>query len=164
MFFFLNYFLFIFKLILILFSFFFRELLTFLVILYAFNFWRGFFLLIYIYRWTLFFKIKIIYFQIIFLICVTLHIFILFYSINLKCVSFSIIVWLNKKIILINKFHEYNRESILSCKIKYLDLYLSLDFSCFIFTYCLWSFYLFINTHSSQYILLHVCINFFIFT
>jgi hypothetical protein len=119
---------------------------------------------IYLYRLTLFFKIKIIYFQIIFLICVTLHIFILFYSINLKCVSFSIIVWLNKKIILINKFHEYNRESILSCKIKYLDLYLSLDFSCFIFTYCLWSFHLGINTHSSQYILLHVCINFFIFT
>jgi len=49
------------------------------------------------------FKIKNIYFHIIFLICVVLQDFFLFYSINLICVSISIII-LYKKLILINKF------------------------------------------------------------
>ena len=46
----------------------------------------------------------------------------LFYSINLICVSIFIIVCLNKKIILTNKFSKYNRVNISSFKIKYLNL------------------------------------------
>jgi len=77
------------------------------------------------------------YFQIIFLIYAALYDFfpLLFYSINLICVSISIIICLNKKIILINKFNKHNRINIPSFKIKYLDLYLSLDFSSSIFKY-----------------------------
>jgi hypothetical protein len=59
----------------------------------------------------------------------------LFYLINLICIYISIIVCLNKKIILINIFRKYNQINILSFKIKYLDLYMSLDFISFIFTY-----------------------------
>jgi hypothetical protein len=42
--------------------------------------------------------------------------------------SIFINVWLNKDIILINKFSKYNRVDITSCKIKYPDLHLFLDF------------------------------------
>jgi hypothetical protein len=48
-----------------------------------------------------FLKIKNLYFQIIFLICVALYN--ICFPINLVCLSISIIVWLNKKNILINK-------------------------------------------------------------
>ena len=58
------------------------------------------------------------YFQIIFLISAALHsIFpLLFYSIKLICISISIIVCLNKKIILINKFSKHNWINILVCE------------------------------------------------
>ena len=60
----------------------------------------------------------------------------LFYSINLICVSISIIICLNKyKIILINKFNKYNWVNILSFEIKYFNLCLSHNFSSFIFKY-----------------------------
>ena len=52
----------------------------------------------------------------------------LFYSINVIYALISIIVFLNKKIILINKFSKHNRINILSFENKYLHLYLSLDF------------------------------------
>jgi hypothetical protein len=51
------------------------------------------------------------------------------YLINLMYASISIIVWLNKKIILINKFSKHNRVYVLSYEIKYLNLYLSINFS-----------------------------------
>lgn len=60
----------------------------------------------------------------------------LFYLINLICVSIYIIVCLNKKGILINKFSKHKRVNARSFKIKYLDLHMSLDFSSFIFGYC----------------------------
>ena len=50
------------------------------------------------------------------------------------CVSISIIVWLYKNIILINRFNKHNRVSILSYKIKYLYLHMFLDFFDFIFS------------------------------
>ena len=59
---------------------------VFLIYLYIF--------LIFLYRLALFFKIKN-YFEIISLICTTLHdkfFFILFYSSNLMCISISIII------------------------------------------------------------------------
>ena len=59
--------------------------------------------------------------------------FLFFYSINLIYVSISIVVCLNKKVILINKFSKYNQVNVLLFKTKYLDLYTSLDFSSFIF-------------------------------
>jgi hypothetical protein len=59
-----------------------------------------------------------------------------FYSISFMCVYISIVVWLNKNLILINKFSKYNRVNILCCGIKYLDLLLSLDFFNFAFNYC----------------------------
>jgi hypothetical protein len=61
--------------------------------------------------------------------------FILFNLINLICNSISIIVCLNKKIILIKKFSKYNQVNIIYFKIKYLDLYLCFDFQSFIFKY-----------------------------
>ena len=39
-----------------------------------------------------------------------------------------IIVWLNKKIILINKFSKYNQVNVTFYEIKYLDVYPFLDF------------------------------------
>jgi hypothetical protein len=50
-----------------------------------------------------------------FLVCTALHIifFLLFYSNNLICVSIFIIVWLDKKIILINKFSKHNRLNVI---------------------------------------------------
>jgi hypothetical protein len=39
-----------------------------------------------------------------------------------------IIVWLNEKFILINKFSKYSCVNIPSCEIKYLNLYLPLIF------------------------------------
>ena len=80
-----------------------------------------------------------------------------FYLINLICVSISIIIWLNKKIILINKFSKHNHVNVPSCEIKYLDLHMSFIFSNFIFSYFLW-FFLFINTNSSWFIWLYVYI------
>jgi hypothetical protein len=54
--------------------------------------------------------------------------FLLFYSINLICVSISIIIYLNKKTIITNKFSKYNWVNIMACKIKYFDLHLSFNF------------------------------------
>ena len=66
-------------------------------------------------------KIKNIYFQIIFLICVVLHdIFFTFILFN----QFNVCLFLIS-----------NQFNVLSCEIKYLDLYLSLDLSNFIFSY-----------------------------
>jgi hypothetical protein len=87
-----------------------------------------FIFLLYIYFFLIFF-----YFQIIFLICVALHNFFLFYSINLTSVSIFIIIWLNEKNILINKFSKHNRVNVSSCEIKYFNLHLSLNLSKFIF-------------------------------
>ena len=78
------------------------------------------------------------YFQIIFLICVALHdVFfpVLFYLINLICVSISIIFCLNKKDILIKTFSKHYRVYVSSFEIKYFDVYLSLNFSSFVFRY-----------------------------
>jgi len=64
----------------------------------------------------------------IFIIYEVLHsmFFTFIYSINLIYVSISIIIiLLNKKLILINKFSKYSRVNITSCKIKYLNLYVS---------------------------------------
>jgi uncharacterized membrane protein YozB (DUF420 family) len=48
------------------------------------------------------------------------------YSINLIYVSISIIIILfNKKLILKNKFSKHSQVNITSCKIKYLNLYVS---------------------------------------
>ena len=61
--------------------------------------------------------------------------FILLDQFNLICVFIFIIVCLYKKIILINNFSKYNRVNILYFKIKYLNLYMFLDFLKFIFRY-----------------------------
>ena len=61
--------------------------------------------------------------------------FLLFYLINLICVIISIIVCLNKKIILTNKFTKHNRVNVPSFEIKYLNLHLSRFFK-FILKYC----------------------------
>jgi hypothetical protein len=53
---------------------------------------------------------------------------ILFYLINLICVSISIIFCLNKKDILIKTFSKHYRVYVSSFEIKYFDVYLSLDF------------------------------------
>ena len=58
----------------------------------------------------------------------------LVYSIAFMCVSISIIVWLNKKLILINKVIT-QPSTDLYCEIKYLYLYLPLDFSSLVFSY-----------------------------
>jgi hypothetical protein len=86
-----------------------------------------------LYEWTIFLKIKNIV-----LIFVALHnVFfpILFYLINLICVSISIIFCLNKKDILIKTFSKHYRVYVSSFEIKYFDVYLSLDFSGFAFRY-----------------------------
>ena len=87
------------------------------------------------YGWTLFLKIKKLLSYIISNMCshAWCFFFLLFYSINLICVSISIIICLNKEIILINKFSKHNRVNVSSFEIKYLDLHPSLDFSSFIF-------------------------------
>jgi hypothetical protein len=69
------------------------------------------------------------------------------------CVSISIIVWLNKTIILTKKFRKHNRIYVSSYKIKYFDLHLFLDFSSFVFSYRLWFFF---------HLLTHVILNFLI--
>lgn len=73
------------------------------------------------------------------------------YLINLIYASISIIVWLNKKIILINKFSKHNRIYVLSYEIKYPDLYLSIDFSN-LFLIIVNDFFIIINTHNSRFI------------
>ena len=84
------------------------------------------------------FKIKKIFiFLIIFLICATLYNgFFLFYSINFMGIFISIIVSLNKKIILVNKFIKHNQVNVPCYPIKYLDLLQALDFSSSDFSYC----------------------------
>jgi hypothetical protein len=64
--------------------------------------------------------------------CMVIFLF-LFYSINLICVSISIIVYLNDKIILINKFSKYNQINIMSFEIKCLDLHISFEIFKFYF-------------------------------
>jgi hypothetical protein len=61
--------------------------------------------------------------------------FLWFYLINYMCVSISTIVWLDKKIHLINKVIEYNWVNIPCYEIKYLDLHSPLDFSRYVFNY-----------------------------
>jgi hypothetical protein len=86
-----------------------------LSILYVFNFLKAFsnasiiFFMFYVIE-IYFFKIKNIYFYIVFLIITTLrNIFSpLIYSINSMYMSFSTIIILNKKIILINRVNEHN--------------------------------------------------------
>jgi len=75
--------------------------------------------------------------------------FILFDQFNL-CLNFyyHLLKW---KIILINKSSQHNRVSVMSFEIKYLDLYMSFDFSIFIFL----TVYLFIRTHSCRFIWLY---------
>ena len=63
--------------------------------------------------------------------------FVLFNKFNV--IIFNII-WLNKKLILINKFSKHNQVNISSCKIKCIDLYLFLIFFLIIvndFFFCL---------------------------
>ena len=48
---------------------------------------------------------------------------------SILCVSISTIIWLNKKLILINTVIEYNRVNGSCYEIKYLDLHLSHNFS-----------------------------------
>jgi hypothetical protein len=59
----------------------------------------------------------------------------LFCSINLICISISIIICLNKKNILIIEFSKHNQINVSSFEIEYLNLLLSLDFLSFIFRY-----------------------------
>jgi hypothetical protein len=47
-----------------------------------------------------------------------------------------IIICLNKKIILINKFSKHNRMNVSSFNIKYFNLHLFFNSSSFIFRYC----------------------------
>ena len=47
---------------------------------------------------------------------------------NLICVSIYIIVGMNKKIILINKFNEKQPRKYPSCDIKYINLYVFFEF------------------------------------
>jgi hypothetical protein len=63
--------------------------------------------------------------------------FILFNQFNV-CVYFYYHL-IEKKII--KKISKNNQVNIPSCKIKYLNLHLSLNFSSFIFIYCLWLFF-----------------------
>ena len=56
----------------------------------------------------------------------------LFYSINLICIFIFIIIFFNKKIILINKFSKYNQINFLYFRIKYLHQHLTLNFQSFI--------------------------------
>jgi len=86
----------------------------FMINLYIFNL---------LYRWTLFLKIKRNLFSnnIYNMYNFTYFFFLFFYSINLICVFIFIIVWLDKKIILINKFSKHNRLNVTSFKIKYFD-------------------------------------------
>jgi hypothetical protein len=60
----------------------------------------------------------------------------LFYSINFICMFISNIILLNKNLIQINRVIEYNHVNDPCCEIKYLDLYMSLVFFKFIFSYC----------------------------
>jgi hypothetical protein len=97
-----------------------------------------------LYRQTLFLKIKINLFSnnISNMSSLTYYFFLLFYLINLICVSIFIIVWLNKKIILIKKFNKYNRVNVKSYEIKYFNLHSSLlIFPVFIFSHYLWFFF-----------------------
>ena len=117
-----------------------------------------------LYRQTLFLKIKINLFSNNISNMSSLTYF-FFYSINLICVSIFIIVWLNKKIILIKKLNKYNRVNVKSYEIKYFNLHSSLlIFPVFIFSHCLWFFFSLINTHSSQFIWLNYCIYIFLFS
>jgi len=110
LYFFFQFFLFIVKLILILSFILFKEplLIGDYFFGYAFNFLRGFsdssiIYFYFFYRWTLFLKIKKLFLDNIFNMCsLTWYFFFFFIIFNqFMCVCVSIIVWLNKKIILI---------------------------------------------------------------
>ena len=60
----------------------------------------------------------------------TRNVFLLFYSINFTCVDFCY------GLIFINKFMKHNHVNDSYCNIKYIDLYLSLNFFSFSFGYC----------------------------
>ena len=86
---------------------------------------------IYTYIYIYIYILKI-YFLMIFLISATLHnIFLPFILFNKFYVSISFYY----KLILINKFIKHNRVNVSCCAIKYLDLYLFLDFCTFVFIY-----------------------------
>ena len=108
-----------------------------------------------LYTRTLFLKIKYVYLEIIFFIYTTLYnIFsLLFFLINLICESIFNIILLNKKLILIKKFSEYNRVNILSYKIKYL-IYTNLSIFWILFLIIINI--IFINTYNSHYIYTHI--------
>jgi hypothetical protein len=109
------------------------------IILLMFDFWRYYYniSIIFLYKWTLFFKIKNIHFKILFLMCSALR------NVFLGCgfaksVSFVFLFLLyfidfNKK-----KFNKHNRVNMLFCVIEYLNLYLSLIFFNFLrYFFCL---------------------------
>jgi hypothetical protein len=75
-------------------------------------------------------------------------------------VSVFIVVWSNKKIILIRKFRKHNCVNVTSDKIKYFDLYLYLDFSSFYFES---SFMVFFHllTHIILYLFDYICVYIF---
>jgi hypothetical protein len=100
----------------------------------CFYFLNRIFLLVYNFFFTgkLYLKIKLLPYIIYNMFSIALYFFsLLFYSVNLTCMSIFIIVQLNKKIILIKKFRKYDRVNILFYEVKYLDLCMSLD--CFHF-------------------------------
>jgi len=87
------------------------------------------------------------YFLMIFLIFATLH------NIFLPSILFNkfyVFISFYYKLILINKFIKHNRVNVSCCAIKYLDLYLSLDFCTFVFIYHHFFFYLIILTSLSR--------------
>jgi len=106
----------------------------FLLYIYFFKifFWFIYNFLIFCIDEFYFFKIFFLFSNNISNMCIITYFF-LFYSINLISVSIFIIIWLNEKNILINKFSKHNRVNISSCEIKYFNLHLSFNFSKFIF-------------------------------
>ena len=54
---------------------------------------------------------------------------------SISCVSIYIIVCLNKNIILTNKVIKHNRVKHPCSEVKYLDLYMSINFFIFIYIY-----------------------------
>ena len=66
-----------------------------------------------------------------FLICIVLNYIFSFILLN----KFYVCVDFYYKLILINKFIKYNKFNDPCCDIKYIDIYLSLNFSKYIFIY-----------------------------
>ena len=52
---------------------------------------------------------------------------------SISYVSINIIVWLNRNLILINKIIKHNQVKSMCCGIKYLYLYIFINFSVFFF-------------------------------